>query len=158
MTVACLAASFFTSAWTPLSISGLSIQFFNFHTVFQWTNAPLEICCFLVHLFVFSASLFYPHSWTQMDYLINSLSQILYLALLSIEIFIPQSNTVDEIVLLHSINCIFLFQSLFEIYGRNRAQIFKNKYMMFHHGGMLFWFITSCIFFVVRFQLVFVEE
>ncbi|CAB4040028.1 Hypothetical predicted protein [Paramuricea clavata] len=40
-------------------------------------------------------------------------------------------------------------QSLLEVYTPDRTRIFKNKYMMFQHGGMLFWFITSCVFFVV---------
>ena len=43
----------------------------------------------------------------------------------------------------------FFFQSLLEVYAPDRAKVFRNKYMMFHHGGMLFWFATSCVFFLV---------
>ena len=43
----------------------------------------------------------------------------------------------------------YFFQSLLEVFAPNRAEVFKNKYMMFHHGGMLFWFITSCVFVLV---------
>ena len=40
-------------------------------------------------------------------------------------------------------------QSLLEVYAPDDAKVFRSKYMMFHHGGMMFWFITSCIFFVI---------
>ncbi|XP_028398056.1 transmembrane protein adipocyte-associated 1-like isoform X1 [Dendronephthya gigantea] len=49
-------------------------------------------------------------------------------------------------------------QSLLEVYAPNRAKIFKNKYDMFHHGGMLFWFITSCIFFVIYSSIVILPQ
>ncbi|XP_046839853.1 transmembrane protein adipocyte-associated 1-like [Xenia sp. Carnegie-2017] len=45
-----------------------------------------------------------------------------------------------------------------EVFKSNRDEIFKDKYTMFDHGGMIFWFVTSCMFVVVYSSLVILSQ